>query len=464
MLSHHPAKCRGSNPLRSFLLNYFNFLFISPSHHALFIVVCMNVVPAISISKVHFFILPTDQAPVSNIDNDESPDEYDSQATDSVMGDPPDLSLDYPDFSNTVGEDKASFGTLPITLSMLEASKDEDYDDGDFIPVRKTRRPFLSTTKQSEITPDVQNQSGERVSDLDRISAAGVKPQSSGYTDITKPKTKSMGDFSHPNAKQFPFCRTAAITEKPHSAAKVKISQITSQTNTPQLQNKSPSVASGIQTNASKSKFEGPSYILRPDDFPSLESGTVQRPTNNSLSAPSIAWSNFKVRDVTPIMDPSVPTSHRFQSEELTNERRPEQSARPSTPVTFSQSFQANTSARKPSADQPSGLTGPRKIPEGVIVVCVHFLQKIIQTKTCKFCEQRGMLKYATWNSNHYYWQVMRPYPVYRLPPRAVFDVCRHFATGRPCPKEPCTFPHGKQETFMWKLERERCKYNECTY
>lgn len=424
----------------------------------------MDVVPAFSISKVHFLILPTDQAPVSNIDNDESPDEDDSQATDSVMGDPPDLSLDYSDFSNRVGEEKASFGALPITLSMLEASKDEDYDDGDFMLVRKTRRTFPSTAKQSEITPDVKKQAGERVSDLDWISAAGVKPQSFGYTDITKPKTKSMGDFSHTSAKQIPFCSTAAIIEKPQSAAMVKISQITSQTNTPQLQNKSPSVASGIQTNAGQSKPEGPSYTLRLEEFPSLEGGTVQRPTHNSISAAGIAWRNFKVRDTSPIMDSSVPTSHRFQSEELTNDRRPEQSERPSTPVTFSQSFQPNTSVRKLSADHPSGLTGPKKIPESVIVVCVHFLQKSIQAKTCKFCEQRGMLKYATWNSNHYYWQVMRPYPFYRVPPRAVFNVCRHFATGRLCPKESCTFPHGEQETTMWTLQREGCKYNECTY
>ncbi|XP_078348623.1 3'-5' exoribonuclease HELZ2-like isoform X2 [Oculina patagonica] len=113
--------------------------------------------------------------------------------------------------------------------------------------------------------------------------------------------------------------------------------------------------------------------------------------------------------------------------------------------------------------DQPAGVSGLSKIPHGVFVVCDHFLQDNRRkpesvhagVKTCKFCEQRGRLKYATWNNERYHWQEMRPYPVQKIPPGAALAVCRHFSTDRPCLKEPCTFPHGKQETIMWTLERD---------
>ena len=116
---------------------------------------------------------------------------------------------------------------------------------------------------------------------------------------------------------------------------------------------------------------------------------------------------------------------------------------------------------------QPPGISGLTKIPESVFVVCAHFLQDnfrrpesvYAEVKTCEFCEQCGMLKYATWNNKHYYWQVMRPYPIYRIPPGAVFNECQHFSTDSPCPRESCICPHGKQEEMMWTLERDGRKY-----
>ena len=115
------------------------------------------------------------------------------------------------------------------------------------------------------------------------------------------------------------------------------------------------------------------------------------------------------------------------------------------------------------SEDRPPGMSGLTNIPDGVFVVCDHFLQynhrqpKSVhaEVKTCESCEQRSKLKYATWNSNRYHWQVMRPCPVDRVPQRAVFKVCWHFASDRPCTKELCTFPHGEQEKIIWTLERE---------
>ncbi len=413
---------------------------------------------------------------MSNINNDESPDDEDSQATDSVMGDP-DISLGYSDFDNTVGKEKASFGTLPITLSMLEGNKDEESDGGDFVTVRNTRR----TEKPSEITPDVQNPFGQRASGLDWIGAPGGKFHSSGQNK-TKPNSESVDDFSQSHARQSPFSSTATIADKPQPAVKIKASQVTStMSKAPELQEISPRGNSGMQTIASKSKAEVPSN-LRLNEFSSSGAESVQRPTHNSMSG-------FKVPDASAVVDASVSNSNKVYSKTPTRECRPEQSQitpgqisgaasiawskshgkseRSSTPTAFSQNLQTNTTARKPCVDPPPGFNFLKRIPEGVFVVCDHFLQDNPRrpasvneaTKTCKFCEKQGWLKYATWNKSHFYWQVMRPYPVYKVPPRAVFDVCRHFASDRPCPKEPCTFPHGKREIIMWTLEREGREY-----
>ncbi len=425
---------------------------------------------------------------IDNVSPDESPDEDDSQATDSVMGEQ-DIVLDFSDCGNTATEEKASFGTLPITLSMLEANKDVDSDDGDFVTVRNTRR----TAKPSEITPDAQKQLGERVSGIDWIGAPCGKLHSSGQDSRTKPNPESVDDFSHSRARQSPFSSTATIVDKPHPAVKIKASQVSStMSKAPQLQEISPRIAPGVQTNASQNIPEVPTSLPL-DEFPSLGGESVQRPTQNPMSASGIPWSNCKVPDASSVVDASVSNSKRVYSETPTRERRPEESQimpgqisgaariawsqshgrseRSSTPTAFSQNLQTNTIARKPTTDPPPGFNALKKIPEGVFVVCDHFLHnnrrqpaRVCEaTKTCKICENQGRVKYATWNDSCYYWQVMRPYPMNRIPPKVALDVCRHFSTDRPCPKEPCTFPHGKQETIMWTLEREGRKYMTST-
>ena len=377
--------------------------------------------------------------PVSNVDEeplDESPDEGDSQATDSVLGDP-DIYLDYQsDFSTTMRGRNISFTTSNTALRTLGLDQDEDSDGGDFIPVLNTRRPVLSTAKLSNGTPDVQEKFGESASGLDWIDA--------------------------PPGQEL------------QSVAEVKALPLTPEPSTSQLQGIPPSGGFRKENNANTSEVR---RALSFGEFPNLAEGNVNRPTPNSMhmGAAGNAWLNINQ----PIA--WLPNSSPFQSDvrlrrpvneqlsSMSSQRIPGQtsrstgctsspgqpSERSSNPLTFFQSFQTNSATRKLSVDPPPGLNGPMKIPEGVFVVCEHFLQDIIKAKTCNFCEERGILKYAAWNNNRFHWQVMRPYPRFQLPPRASFDVCKHFASDRPCIKEPCTFPHGEQETIMWTLERQ---------
>ena len=130
-------------------------------------------------------------------------------------------------------------------------------------------------------------------------------------------------------------------------------------------------------------------------------------------------------------------------------------SGRISTPLPISQSFQGNVVGRVLQA-----------IPEGVCVVCEHFLQAnrnrptsiSVKNKTCESCQNLNKLKYAVWNKRGY-WQEMRPYPAFKVPPKVPLGICRYFTTYRPCPRATCTFPHGKVELAMWTLERKAGKY-----
>jgi len=368
---------------------------------------------------------------------DDSPDEGDSQATDSVLGDPDIYLNDQSECSTTVRGRNSSFTTSNTTFSTLGLDQDEDSDGGDFIPVQNTRRPVLMTAKPCNGTSDVQKQFGESASGLDWIDA--------------------------PPGQEL------------QSVAEVNALPLTPEPSTSQLQGIHPNGGFRKEDNANTSEVR---RCLSFGEFPNLAEGNVNRTSLDSMhmGASSNAWFNINQPSA------SLPNTSPFQSdarprnpttEQLSSMScqgipgqtssstgfvyfaSPGQSDGFSNPATFSQSFQANSATRKLSVDPPPGLNGPVKIPEGVFVVCEHFLQNIIKAKTCNFCEERGILKYAAWNNNRSYWQVMRPYPRFKLPPRATFDVCKHFASGRPCIKEPCTFPHGEQETIMWTLERQ---------
>ena len=377
---------------------------------------------------------------MSNVDEepiDESPDEGDSQATDSVLGDP-DIYLGYQsDCSTTMRDRQASFTISDTAFSTLGVNQDEDSDGGDFIPVHNTRRPVLSTAKASASTSDVQKLFGERASGLDWIDA--------------------------PPGQEF------------QSVTEIKALPLTPEASTSQLQGIPPRSGFRKEDNANTSEVR---RSLSFGEFPNLVEGNVNRPTDSMHMDTGNAWVNSSKASLlnsSPFqseVQPGKPTNEQLSS--MSSQGVHGQTSRStgfacststgqfdmfSNPVTFSQSFQTNSATRKHSLNPPPGLNGPIKIPEGVYVVCEHFLQNIVKAKTCQFCEERGILKYAAWNKNHSRWQVMRPYPRFNLPPRATFDVCKHFASGRQCPKEPCTFPHGEQEIVMWTLERQGRKY-----
>ena len=110
-----------------------------------------------------------------------------------------------------------------------------------------------------------------------------------------------------------------------------------------------------------------------------------------------------------------------------------------------------------------NSASDPRKIPEGVFVVCDDFLQKNLKraasiyekTKACKGCENRSKLKYAVWSDNSKQWEIIRPYPAEKVPPNVAFAECRQYVSNIPCLRTPCSFAHGQQELLMWTLERE---------
>ena len=99
-------------------------------------------------------------------------------------------------------------------------------------------------------------------------------------------------------------------------------------------------------------------------------------------------------------------------------------------------------------------------LPNGVVVACEHFLRGSSSqaSKVCAACKQPGnpsRLRYAVWNRVFNYWQEIRPFPAFMVPPKANLDLCRHFNPYKRCANESCSFPHGQVESAMWTMERK---------
>ena len=136
--------------------------------------------------------------------------------------------------------------------------------------------------------------------------------------------------------------------------------------------------------------------------------------------------------------------------------------------LSASQELESNVAPRVPLGDTSFQLREVGKIPQGIRVVCDHFLQVYpllppgtITASPCEDCKSHNKLKYAIWKSTRLYWQEIRPYPALKVPPKATLEVCRTFGQNRTCPKFLCPFPHGKVELAMWTMEREGGKYQK---
>ncbi|XP_067043097.1 3'-5' exoribonuclease HELZ2-like isoform X4 [Acropora muricata] len=109
---------------------------------------------------------------------------------------------------------------------------------------------------------------------------------------------------------------------------------------------------------------------------------------------------------------------------------------------------------RTNTEQSPQSFNNYSKLPENVVVVCMHFLNKRSKAKACKGCENRSKLMYAVWNENEKKWQEIRPYPK-TVEANVAFTVCRNFSIHGSCLQTQCSFAHGTEEQLMWTLERE---------
>jgi len=401
--------------------------------------------------------MSADQATISNTKTKSpelSTDDDESLETDSVIEEP-DLSLGYSDCCSKEG--KASFAKLSSTFKASVLSEDEDLLADGFIPVKYPRRSYNSqAAKPTEVAPDSDNQ----------------------FRD------------------QLPL-RSLVTAETPRQGGAVTSQPTLKQNTVPQPREMYAHVTPKMQENASRSEVDvpdAPSWFLSEGFSPRMADVSPQMPNYSSINASGVARGNFKPPDgiKTPMKPSHSSTLQGYQSEESTWKSSTDTLAPPfsqgipghprsssntgsdysssETPgnsecsfIPVSQSSQTNLTVRNSTDNQTQELSDPRKIPNGVFVVCDHFLQEncgrpasiYAKTKTCRTCENLNVLKYAVWNKHRYYWQEMRPYPTFKIPPKVNLDMCRHYLAHKSCIKKPCSFPHGQLESTMWTMERQ---------
>ncbi|XP_068761024.1 3'-5' exoribonuclease HELZ2-like isoform X3 [Montipora capricornis] len=368
----------------------------------------------------------SDQKPLPNTQtqsSDEMSEEDNSQDTYSVTGDTDDISLGY--FDRTTSENIPPFFQLPSGLPATFVGDEEDELLDGFTEVRRSRRPFGQFAKASTSKPASyhQNQLENQLSQ----TALGNRETLHSQSMLT-PQSGSMKN--------------------------IKLNRADNEMEGTKNQNTSK--APNLST------FE---------EFPTLENRLSQRSGQGSIHT---SYSAVGHASKETCLQSSPPTTSQSQQSTTINSEQPYQglplgnysntgsfpvpSIRGVTTVSSFKHFSdANISLRSLNDYQrPCHNT----IPDGVFVVCDHFLRgqtapSLRVCTTCQHPERHSLLRFAVWNNIMRHWQAIRPYPAFQVPPKATLDVCRHFATHRPCPKEPCTFPHGKVESAMWTMERQ---------
>ena len=113
-----------------------------------------------------------------NILSDESLDEDDSQATDSVIGDP------------DIGFGSLNIVTSPFTLNVTEVDGYEESDGEEFILTQNTR--CLGSTTGNKISLDCKQTFGGTISSLDWIGTSDENPRSSDLATSKQPNSQPM--------------------------------------------------------------------------------------------------------------------------------------------------------------------------------------------------------------------------------------------------------------------------------
>lgn len=383
--------------------------------------------------------LSTEQKPTANAPSpDVSDDESESQETESIIGET-DVSLGYSDSTNA--ERNKSSATLSSAFKASIFSDDEDSVFDDFIKVQNPRRSYGQTARPTAIkqAPDKDKLPNIAVKTPHQQTAVASQSSSRQNTPLQQmhsfdtPEIPGNGRSSFFDRKKFP------AAEKGCSEMSAEGSVNTC--STAHAHSKQPEVSNVVAVRS-----------LAPSTSQGFQrEGSIRQPITEQHKA-NCQDSVFQKMQVQ--VSSHDPSSLRSSS---TGSGISEISY---TPVNPSQTFQRIVTARKLE------FNDPRKIPDGVIVLCNHFLQQYctqtastaIKSKACTACVNRGFLRYAVWNNVKHYWQVIRPYPASKIPPKVTLVVCHHFSTNTPCPKEPCTFPHGKVEAIMWTMERQGCK------
>ena len=315
-------------------------------------------------------------------------------------------------------------GSLPTLSSTFRNSVlCEDPFADDFIPVQNSRRPRKQGTKISSIAQDRVQESFSPA-----IEAKRQQGDISSAQENTVPQHQQM------------MPRGALEIQKSTNQRK---SEIPSQS---RFYLEEFPLLDGSMLQSAHDPVKAPNASIKPP--PPATMPNLKSDQNSGMSLSSEKRRSPSLQTLSYLSSSGIIASHTTGVDQ-------DYSRQPFLPVTLSQ--------RSQSIGQSHEMSGPSRIPQGVAVVCDHFLQDNrtkpssihFKIKICKQCEKTGQLRFAVWSATHCCWQRMRPYPALVVPFRATLSVCKHFATLRQCPKDPCTFPHGTEESALWEMERE---------
>ena len=353
-----------------------------------------------------------------------SADESENQETESVISNDTESTIEEKDLGCGT---KAELKTFPISSACVTSDVSE-YDEGGFVLVRRGRRSRGQVVKAATLEGDHQFK----------------HPVPHAYTMTKKPPQSSTKTSVVAQVQQ-----TFQLTKNNVRANEIP-SKNRSQDWSSALTSGNISISKELSQEASKANFvsTGLSYAASLKKLPP----PAARGDSDTSSRRTRVGKNLK-EDLQAM--PNDLKSYSASSHEQAG-----------STVSASQELESNVAPSIPLGDTSFQLREVGKIPQGIRVVCDHFLQVYpllppgaTTASPCEDCKSHNKLKYAIWNSTRLYWQEIRPYPALKVPPKATLEVCRTFGQNRTCPKLMCPFPHGKVELAMWTMEREGGKY-----